>query len=724
MKNSSFDTLKKVPFVEQMEQADCGICCISMITQYYKSYVSLFELQEIVGSGRDGVSLYTLVETARKIGLSANTYKRKWNEFEGIKLPAILHWNKSHYVVLEKITPERYVIIDPAIGRRQIDADIFRTNYSGFIVSLYPNENFIQQKPVNSWKPYLQLLSNHKHFIISLMLWSLLFQICMLLSPIITNYVIDKIIIPNDYHLFNLLIIGVAAVVIFQVLFLYLRSRFLVLLRNNLDWELMNEFFQHIMYLPYQFFQARSFSDLMFRANSNVMIRETLSNQVVNAILDIGLMLIFLGYFLYQSFIMAVFVIVIGVIYILIIQSSVKHLELLSQQELVSKSKVQMQQGEMLYGIFGIKTSGMEEKMLGLWRGLHQRQLESAKRKELFAVKLETIVSGIRFLAPFIILLMGTWQVGKGSMSMGSMIAFYTLTITFFGILSSLVTSYNELVKVSSYLRRMSDVLETPVEDYLNKKVIEEKPKGEIHLENVSFCYSKYSNYVLKDINLCIKPGQKVAIVGKSGSGKSTLASLLMGLYTPTSGNVLFDGLDLSELDKISLRKHIGAVPQHIHLFNRSVYENITMLNSDIDEEKVIQAAKLANIHDDIINMPLGYHTVISEFGTNFSGGQKQRIALARALVNKPAILFLDEATSSLDTINEKHVDNYLSKLNCTRIVIAHRLSTIQNSDLIVVLESGCIVEQGKHDTLIEKKGAYYNLHNVSQEKRGIAATI
>ncbi|WP_369902160.1 cysteine peptidase family C39 domain-containing protein [Bacillus manliponensis] len=431
MKNSNFNTLKKVPFVEQMEQADCGICCISMITQYYKSYISLFDLQEIIGSGRDGVSLYTLVETAKKIGLSANVYKRKWNEIDDVKLPAILHWNSNHYVVLEKITPEKYVIIDPAIGRQQIDADIFRMNYSGFIIFLYPNEKFIQQKPVNSWKPYLKLLSNHKRFLASLIFWSLLLQLCMLLSPIITNYIIDKMIIPNDYRLFNMLVIGVAAVVIFQTFFLYLRSYFLVLLRNYLDWELMSKFFQHIMYLPYQFFQARSFSDLMFRANSNVMIRETLSNQVVNAILDIGLVLIFLGYFLYQSFTMSVFVIVIGLIYVLMLQISVKHLELLSQQELVSKSKVQMQQGEMLYGIFGIKTSGMEEKMLELWRGLHQKQLESAKRKELFAVKIETIVSGIRFLAPFIILLMGTWQVGNGSMSMGSMIAFYTLTITF-----------------------------------------------------------------------------------------------------------------------------------------------------------------------------------------------------------------------------------------------------------------------------------------------------
>ncbi|WP_369902161.1 peptidase domain-containing ABC transporter [Bacillus manliponensis] len=270
----------------------------------------------------------------------------------------------------------------------------------------------------------------------------------------------------------------------------------------------------------------------------------------------------------------------------------------------------------------------------------------------------------------------------------------------------------------------MSDVLETPVEDYSDKKVIKENPKGEICLESVSFCYSKYSDYVLKDLNLHIKPGQKVAIVGKSGSGKSTLASLLMGLYAPTSGKVLFDGLDLSEIDKNSLRKHIGAVPQHIHLFNRSVFENITMLISDIGEEKVIKAAKLANIHDDIVNMPLGYHTIVSEFGTNFSGGQKQRIALARALVNEPSILFLDEATSSLDTINEKRVDDYLSKLNCTRVVIAHRLSTIQNADLILVMESGRIVEQGKHNTLIEKKGVYYNLHNVSQEKKESAIPV
>jgi ABC-type bacteriocin/lantibiotic exporter with double-glycine peptidase domain len=392
-------------------------------------------------------------------------------------------------------------------------------------------------------------------------------------------------------------------------------------------------------------------------------------------------------------------------------------LQLLSKEELTRKTKVQWMQSEILYGILTIKSAGLEEKMLEIWEGFYQDQLKTTAKKEYYSANLDTAIFGIRIAAPLFFLCMGTWQVMQGHISMGSMIAFYTLTITFFLTLSTLVSAYQQMVKVSAYLSRMGDVLDHPVEDDETETMTTQKLNGQIHLEDVSFRYAKYSPLVLQNIHLSILPGQKVAIVGKSGAGKSTLAHLLIGLYPPTSGKIFFDGQDIDQLHKPSLRKQIGMVPQHIHMFNRTIYENITLLNPEIKPEMVIKAAQLAQIHEDIIQLPLGYQTVMSEFGTNFSGGQKQRIALARALVHQPSILLLDEATSSLDSVNEAKVDQYLSEMNCTRIVIAHRLSTVQNADLIVVLGDGKIVEQGKHEELLQKKGHYSELYETSLRK-------
>src|SRR5699024_656797 len=300
-------------------------------------------------------------------------------------------------------------------------------------------------------------------------------------------------------------------------------------------------------------------------------------------------------------------------------------------------------------------------------------------------------------------------------------VAFFTLTVTYFTMLGSLATSFSEFSKMKAYIERVVDILERPEEKNGERRI--ERLKGNITVENLSFSYNENpeEELFLENIKLDIEAGEKIAIVGKSGSGKTTVANLLIGLYEPIKGEVYFDDIALSEIDKSTLRKKVGVVPQDIHFFNRSVMENITMYSPSAQLEDVKEAAKLAKIHDDISSLPMGYNTMISEFGTNFSGGQKQRIALARALINKPSILLLDEATSSLDTIVEKEIDEILSDLDCTRIVIAHRLSTVKNADKIFVLDNGKIVEIGTHNDLLRKQGYYYELIFNYDEKSMIA---
>lgn len=710
-------SLRTVPYIEQNEQSECGLACLAMICAYYRHHLSLLELQELAGTGRDGISLKTLMDTGQRIGLTCRAYKKAWNDLEEIPLPAILFWKGHHFVVLEKIKNNQFTIIDPAIGRKKLTAEEFQASFSFYLLTLTPSENFQTKAKPSSWKPYFQLFLQNKKLVFALLLWSVLLQILTMVSPLITNFVIDHVILPEEYQWIGTLAWVILFVTLFQAGFTFLRARFLVKLKNSLDWGLMHRFFQHLLHLPYSFFQLRSFGDLAHRANSHTLIREILSNQVVGGLLDLNLVLIFLLYFLIQSPFLALFIILIGILYCVLLIISNERLQLLSKEELTSKTKVQWMQSEILYGILTVKMAGLENKMLSLWGDFYQDQLAATKRKENFSATFETAITVIRIGAPLLILCLGTWEVMNQRLSMGAMIAYYTLSMTFFLSLSTLVTSYSQLVKVSAYLSRMNDVLETPTENIEEKQVITKRLRGKIRIKQMSFRYSKHSPLILEDINLTISPGQKVAIVGHSGAGKTTLAHLLIGLYRPTAGDIYFDGYSLSKVDLSSLRKQIGMVPQQIHLFNRTIYENITLHNPDITPEMVIEAAKLANIHEDIIKLPLGYQTVMSEFGTNFSGGQKQRIVLARALVHKPSILLLDEATSSLDNINEAKVEQYLSKMKCTRIVIAHRLSTIQNADQIIVLDQGRIIERGRHRKLMKAKGHYYQLYQASLNK-------
>lgn len=711
---------RSVPFVEQQEQSECGLCCLAMISRYYGRYLTVLDIQELAQSNRDGLSLHQLLNIAHAIGMDSKVYKGTSEELENYELPAILHWKGHHFVVLEEIKKNSYIITDPINGRMTVSSEEFNQLFSGYIMCIKLGDSFEKKKAKNLWKPYLDILINEKKLLFFLISWSLLLQVLMLMTPIVTNFVIDSIILPKKFELVKTLVIGISIVVLFQIIFTLLRSRLLVVLRNNLDWILMSRFFQHLLHMPYSFFQLRSFGDLMFRANSNMMIRQILSNQALSGFLDISLLIIFTVYLYLQSPSLTLMIFTVGIAYFYTLFIAAKKLQRLSKEELSKRTIVQWHQSEMLYGILGVKMAGMEKKMLNTWEDYYKEQLSATKKKDFYATNLEVLMFSIQIIVPFAVLALGTLQVLSNNISLGGMIAFYTLTITYFTLLSSLATASSEFVKITAYLERMVDILERPREKDGEVKVKE--LEGNITVKNLNFSYNNNNeSSILKNINLNIKQGEKIAIVGKSGSGKSTLANLLIGLYEPTNGEIYFDDLPLTMLDRASLRKKIGIVPQDIHMFNRSIFDNITIYYPDANLETVVQAAKLAKIHQDIISLPLGYNTIISEFGTNFSGGQKQRIALARALINQPSILLLDEATSSLDAIVEKEIDQILSELRCTRIVITHRLNTVKNADKIIVLDRGEIVEIGTHSELLSKKGHYYQLDFSSQDKNYVS---
>lgn len=704
-------TKNKVPYVAQMQQTECGLCCVAMILRYYNSNETLSDLREYIEAGRDGLTINQLNTLVKGLNFSTKVFKSGINGLKQIKLPAILFWKNEHFVVLEGFNENTFSIVDPAFGRRKVTIKDFINDYSGYVISAQPNSDFCpKKKKKNIWLNFFIDLTKNKLLFIQLFLLSLVTYIVTLSVPVLVQHLIDDIVLKNRFDLLKYIILGVFLLVVIFATLLYIRGKGLIKLQVILDKTIMARTFLHILRVPYKFFEVRSFGDLLFRLNSLHVIRDLLSEQLIKGLIDIGALLFILGYMSLQSIFLTIIALALFILNGFFIIYTRPYILEANQYEIVENSKLQTIQVESLYSIFGIKTAGIEEVIFQNWDSKFNDVLDRFQRRAKIQNIYTTITNSIQTLAPFIILLTGIYLFFNKSISLGEVIAFYSLSGTFFSLSVSIFQTYNNFILTSAYLERVRDITDAEVEKDPVPPV-EHELSGDIRLENVSFSYTKHSTEVVRNVTLHIESGQKIAIVGKSGSGKSTLSKILLGLYTPTAGNVLYDNINLSDFNKKELRKQMGVVPQDICLFNKSILENIKMNQQNVDLESVKRAAEFAQIASEIESMPMGYNTLVSEMGMNLSGGQRQRIALARALLSNPKIIILDEATSSLDAINEAKVSQHFKNIGCTRIVIAHRLSTIIDSDVIYVMDSGKIIESGTHETLMSKKGIYYDLY-------------
>jgi len=400
-------------------------------------------------------------------------------------------------------------------------------------------------------------------------------------------------------------------------------------------------------------------------------------------------------------------VVLLGVLQAGVFLLSYRHYQTLMSQDLQTQATAQSYLVQMLAGIETLKASGVEDRAVEQWSHLFVNGLNVALKRGRLSATVEALLSALRIGAPLLVLWFGGLQVLNGGLSLGTMLALNALASGFLNPIATLISTALQLQLLQSYLERLDDVLQAAPEQAKRHVARATRLGGAIELEQVSFSYGSLAVAGVRDVSVKIAPGQKVAIVGRSGAGKSTLAKLMLGLYQPSSGRLLYDGLDLTGLDLQSVRQQCGIVTQRSYLFGTTIRENITLQDPSIPMLEVVEAAQRAGIHEDILAMPMAYETLLIDGGGSLSGGQRQRVALARALVHRPAILLLDEATSELDTITERQVQQHLAALRCTRIVIAHRLSTIQDADLILVLDAGEIVERGSHAALLVQGRQY-----------------
>ncbi len=703
---------QRMPYVQQMEDVECGPACLTMVLRHHGYHASLAEVRERCGTSRDGVSALALKRAAETYGLNCVGLRIDASRLADVSHPTIIHWASHHFVVLEAMDHRGAWIVDPAEGRRHLPPEEFAKGFTGIALLCTPNENFELRPPQRGyWRFYLRLALSEPRLLIRVVAASLVIQLIGLALPLATQLIIDRIVLANQVDLLSAIAVGIAGFVLFEGLMLFIRGVLLIHLQIALDSRLMLEFFSHLLRLPYSFFLHRSSGDLVSRLNSITMFREMLSGRGASLLLDVLFVATYFVLMYFYSPVLAGVTTVVGLAQVAVLLLLAPATRTAVRQDLISQARTQSFAIESLRGIALIKASGLEEKVLNHWAGLLREQMDSTQKRSRLAVYGDSLLGGIRVLSPLILLWLGSRLVIAGQLTLGEMLGFNALAAAFLAPIASMVAAGQQMQILSGIMERFQDVMQAepeskPAEGTKGKSRL----RGNIRIEHLHFSYSPQSGPVLHDISLSISAGQKVALVGATGSGKSTLLKLLLHLFDPDRGRILFDGHDLKHLSRQELRRQIGVVPQETFVFHETIRHNISIFQPGMSQDQVEWAAKVAELHDEIMSMPMGYDTVVSEGSTNFSGGQMQRLAIARAVACRPSILLFDEATSELDNITEQAIERNLKTLGCTRIIVAHRLSTLEDSDLIVVLHKGRVIELGTHQALLAREGLYSRL--------------
>ena len=714
---------RRIPVLRQLTATECGVTCLRMALAYFGRQVSLDEIRTVVGAARDGASAMALLTAARRFGLRGRAVRLEAEDISYLEPASILHWEFNHFVMLEQVRPRSGLveIIDPAIGRRSVSLREFGKKFTGVALQLEPDATF---EKCDAGRPLLgralRSVLGQADSWAPVAVTSLLLQVTTLSAPALTGAIVDKVVPRGDGHLLLVLGASLAFLVLFHALATLVRSHLLLRIRTQLDVQMTLRFVEHLLALPYSFFQRRAAGDLMMRLSSNATLREMLTTGTLSTLLDGVLVVLYLALLFFIDGFMASAALLLAALQVAGFWASRGSQRELLAADLEAQARTHSYELEMLTGIETLKTMGCEHRAIEHWSGLFVQSLNSSLRRGALAALLEALASTLRLAAPLLVLWVGAARVLSGQMSLGAMLAAAAMAGGFLVPLANLVAALGQLQLLRCYQERLDDVFDAAPEQQRQASLPAHKLRGEISLEHVSLRYSPHAPDAVADVSLHIAPGQLVAIVGRSGAGKSSLAALLAGLYPPTAGRVRYDGADLRELDLPWLRRQIGVVTQQPALFGSTIRQNIALSDPAAPLDAVREAAKRACIHDEIVAMPMQYDTLLVDRGASLSGGQRQRIALARALLREPTVLLLDEATSSLDTMSERAVKAQLAELRCTRIVIAHRLSTIVDADLIVVMDKGHIVAQGRHAALAAQGGLYAEL--LAAQQRGGAS--
>jgi ATP-binding cassette subfamily B protein len=699
---------RRVRYVPQIEVTECGAACLTMILAYHGHHAPLAELRQACGVSRSGADALALVRAARKYGLTAQGVRIEMDQVDELPVPAILHWDFDHFLVLERVTPTQAFLVDPASGRRRIGRDEMGRHFTGIALVLAPSPALQRRRRTRpSLARYGEIFRRSLPSLAQVLLASLGLQVAGLLFPVASQILLDSIVVPHQEAWLWGLAAALAAAVLTKALLTLVRSFVVQGLRNALDFTLMSRFLNHLLHLPLGFFLQREAGDLVQRVHSNATIQELLSSQSISALLDASLLLGYAGLMLAFDLKLGLLIIGFGVVRVALLLAVRERNQVAMAAELTAAGREFGALLEALSGLETTKASGAESRMIQRWAHRMTGRVNSSVERRRLGMSMSHVTVLLQGLGTALVFLVGGEQVVDQRMTIGTFASFLALQGLFMSPLQSLLETVGQLQYLGNHLERLDDVLTTPPEP--SGSADPGRLRGAIELKGVSFGYSASEPPILQDVSVRIRAGEKVAIVGPSGAGKSTLARLLLGMHLPSIGSIAFDGRDLRELDLQKVRDQMGVVLQDTFLFDDTVRANLSLKDEEIPLARLRAAAKLACIDEVIDAMPGGFNSRVGDNGNVLSGGQRQRLN-ARALTTAPAVLLLDEATSALDLETESRVHANLASLGCTRVLIAHRLATVRDADRILVLQDGRLIQEGTYDELAAREGLFRSL--------------
>jgi NHLM bacteriocin system ABC transporter peptidase/ATP-binding protein len=705
----------KTPTVLQMEAVECGAAALAIVLAHHGRIVPLEELRLACGVSRDGSRASNVLKAARTYGLVGKGLSTEPDVLSSLPLPAIVFWNFHHFLVVEGFANGRVYLNDPAYGPRVVSSREFDESFTGVVLVLEPGPQFKKGGVRRGLLgPLGRRLGGAWPALAFMLLASLALAILGIVIPTFTRIFVDYVLLERLSGWLRPLLIAMAVAALLRAALTWLQQYYLLRLENGLSLSTSYRFFAHLLRLPLEFFSQRYCGEIGARVEINDHIARLLSGDLATHVLNAFMAVFFVAVMLHYD-------VLLTLVGLAIVALNVVALRCVARRRIDVNQRLLQERGKLLGAsmvglqmIETLKASASESDFFARWSGFFARVLTAEQQLGCYDLVLASVSPFLQALNTVAILGVGSLRVMDGHMTLGMLAAFQSLMLSFLTPVNALVALGSTLQEVEGEMNRLDDVQRYPAELHANTKELPPFPvgrlSGQVELRNVTFGYSRLERPLIENLSLTMQPGARVALVGSSGSGKSTVARLVSGLYQPWSGDILLDGQPRRLLPRAVIASSVAMVDQEIFLIEGSVREALTLWDTTIPEEDVIQAARDALIHDLIAARPGGYESRVEEGGRSFSGGERQRLEIARALAARPSLLILDEATSALDPVVEKRIDDNLRRRGCTCLIVAHRLSTIRDCDEIIVLERGAIVQRGTHDQLLAVPGPYRQL--------------
>jgi len=708
-------SLPRTPTILQMSALECGAASLGMVLAYYGCWMPLEALRVACGVSRDGSKASNILKAARAAGLEAKGYRKEPAGLATLPAPSIIHWNFNHYVVFEGFRGEFAQVNDPARGRLRIARRDFEESFTGVVLAFTPGSGFARGgTPPRPVREIVRLLRRSRQAVALVSAFSLMLVIPGLLIPGLAKLFVEKLLLQHLQNWLLPLCLVLLAAGLLQALILFLQQHYLLRLEGKLAAVLSGRVMAGLLAMPMAFFTQRTAGELALRVACAGQVAALLSGELATAAFNL------ISVFVYGAA-MAVFDPLVAGVALIVPATNILLLALLQRHTAALNRGLALDQGRMtgaavgaILGIETIKVSGGESEAFARWAGYHARAMSAQQSLGL--------LNGVAGAAPALlasigsgaVLIVGGYRVIDGTLSVGSLVALQVLMASFIGPFNELAAMASRAQQAQGDLTRINDLLNGTAPRIALPLPATTRLAGRVEFRRVSFGYSPADAPLLRDFDLVLEPGARVALVGGSGSGKSTVGRLLCGLLEPWSGEILLDGTPVRAIPPELFAAALGYVDQEIFLFAGTVRDNLTLWDPAPPESALVDALKDAALHADIALRPGGLDSEVAEAGANFSGGQRQRLEIARALVGDPSVLVLDEATAALDPALEQRIDDAIRRRGCTCLIIAHRLSTVRDADEILVLDGGTVVERGTHTALMQAGGAYAGLFGLA----------